>query len=72
MFEDKIITKKIQYEGILKLLSEKYPFLLSKVDVAQILGMSRNTLDVKIREGKIKATDGKISIGTVAKYLCGE
>lgn len=70
--EPKYITKKMQFEAILNTLSKTYPFLLGKIDVAKILGISRVTLDRKISKGQIKLVDNKISLSSVAKYLCGE
>ena len=63
--------EKENYRATLQFLSEKYPMLMAKIQVAEALGISRTHLDKVIRKGHIKVQDGKIPIGSVASYLCG-
>jgi hypothetical protein len=57
---------------MLQFLTEKgYPMMMSRGQVTEMLGVSRSTLAVAIKNGHIKVIDGKVPIGSVANYLCG-
>lgn len=65
--------EKENYRSMLSYLADdkKCPLVMSKVEVAKILGISRGKLDDMIIGGEIKMQGGKIPIGSVANYLCG-
>lgn len=63
--------EKEGFREILMMLKESYPLLLSKCETCKALGVSKPHLDKLIASGKITFADGKVPIGSVARYLCG-
>ena len=61
----------VGFRDMLAELMKEHPMLLSKTSVCEMLEVSRTYLDKLIREGKITYKDGKVPIGSVARYLCG-
>lgn len=59
------------YREMLMFLAEKYPMTLTKKQASEALGVSFTHLQKMIRNKHITECDGKIPIGSVAKYLCG-
>lgn len=63
--------EKANYRDMLLFLKEDgFPLLMDKGYVCKKLGISRPTLDKKIKDGLIKTDEGKITIGSLARYLC--
>lgn len=58
-------------EVFAELVAAGYPLLMTQKGVAEMLGISINTLAAAIRKGKIKKTGTKISLQQVANFLCG-
>ena len=52
------------------LLEQDIPKIMDKTFVADYLGIAYNTLQKMIKRGVIKETKGKITIGSLANYLC--
>lgn len=65
------MEKKNYREMLAHLNDNDVPNLMSKVYVAKYLGIGYRTLQRYIKKGLIKETDGKITIGALANYLCG-
>lgn len=65
--------EKPNYRDMLSFLTDekKCPLVMTKLETAKVLGISRGKLDDMIFEGEIKMQSGKIPIGSVANYLCG-
>ena len=60
------------YRETLELLAEKHPMTVTQKDTAKILGCSLSHLkDTIIKKGHIKVVDGKIPLGSIARYICG-
>lgn len=59
------------YRETLELLAEKHPMLVTRQTTTVILGCCTNTLDKIIKKGHIKVVDGKIPLGSIARYICG-
>ena len=55
--------EKENYRATLQFLSEKYPMLMAKIQVAEALGISRTHLDKVIRKGHIKVQDDEKTKG---------
>ena len=63
--------EKRNYRDMLAHLKENdIPNLMSKVYVAGYLGVGYRTLQKIINKGLLKETNGKITIGALANYLC--
>lgn len=65
------MAEKKNYRDMLEFLSARYPLLLTKTQVAEILDVCPYTLRQIIKENNWKITCNKIPIGTLANYLCG-
>ena len=65
------MSEKKNYRETLEFLCEKYPLVLSKTQAAEILGVSRPTLNEIIKKYNWPIKLNKIPIGTIASYLCG-
>ena len=63
--------EKEGYREMLALLCAKHPMLMSKKEACPILGISIPHLNKLIAQDKITYDNGKIPIGSIAKYLCG-
>ena len=59
------------YREMLMFLAEKYPMTMTKKQAMEALGVSFTHLQKMIANKHITESDGKIPIGSVAKYLCG-
>ena len=65
--------EKSNYRETLAYLQEKgFEFLMSKSQAAEKLCISRPTLDGIIKSGRITMHNGKIPLGSIASYLCGD
>lgn len=54
------------------LVNEKgVPMVMSKKRAAVILGVSRTKLNEMIADGNIAVDNNKITVGSIARYLCG-
>lgn len=63
--------EKRNYRDMLAHLKDNdIPNLMSKVYVAEYLGVGYRTLQKIINKGLLKETNGKITIGSLANYLC--
>lgn len=62
--------EKEGYREILEMLMEKYPMLLNRSEVCEVLGCSPRHLYNIIKRGHLKVKDDKITIGAIASYLC--
>ena len=58
------------YRETLALLHKTYPMTLTKISAAEAIGASVSFVDKLIRDGKLKKNDGKITLPSVAWYLC--
>lgn len=65
------MEKKNYREMLAHLTDNDIPKVMSKVYVANYLGIGYRTLQRLIKKGLLKDTDGKITIGSLANYLCG-
>ena len=63
--------EKEGYRDMLSILMERYPMLLTKKQVCEILDLSFQTVCKLIAKGKLTCDAGKIPIGSLARYLCG-
>ncbi len=65
--------EKENYRSMLSFLidEKKCPLVMTKLETAKVLGVSRGKLDDMIFDGEIKMNGGRIPIGSVANYLCG-
>lgn len=59
------------YRDMLMVLMEKYPATLTRQMAQEVLGISYPTLRKAIKEKRITVQNGKIPIGSIARYLCG-
>ncbi|MGM9551956.1 MAG: hypothetical protein ACI3XA_06825 [Clostridia bacterium] len=59
------------YREMLMYLAERYPMTMTKKQAREALGVSFTHLQKMIENKHIVVVDGKIPIGSVAKYLCG-
>ena len=63
--------EKAGYRETLQWLSEQgVPFMMSKKEAEEMLGVSRKTLLKMIDKGELKAIGNKIPIASVARALC--
>lgn len=64
--------EKANYRDMLSFLVNdlELPLLMSKVQAASALGISRIKLDEIIAKGSIPLTNRKIAVGSIARYLC--
>lgn len=63
--------EKRNYRDMLAILLEQnLPKIMDKTFVANYLGIAYNTLQKMIKRGLIKESKGKITIGSLANYLC--
>ena len=58
------------YRETLALLNKTYPMTLTKVRAAEAIGASVSFVNKLVREGKLKKNSGKITLPSVAWYLC--
>lgn len=58
------------YRDTLALLWETFPMTLTKQLAADAIGASVSFVDKLLREGKLKRNAGKITLPSVAWYLC--
>lgn len=52
-------------------LVKKNPVLLSREEAAELLRVSVNTVQRLTQRGKISSDNGRISLWSIAGYLCG-
>jgi len=64
------MREKPNYRTMLCVLMEQFPNTMTKIEACKALNCSRPFLDKLIRTGKIKYSGGKITIGSIASYLC--
>lgn len=64
--------EKEGYREMLLFLSvdKKLPALANKVQICEALGISRDYLDKLIAKGDISLSSNKVTIGSVARFLC--
>lgn len=64
--------EKANYRDMLSFLvkEQNVPLILDKNTACHVLGVSRNTLYTIISEGGIKLDNGRITVGSLARYLC--
>lgn len=64
--------EKENYREMLLFLNvnKKIPLLMSRGQACEVMGISRDYLSMLISKGKIKLSENKIPIGSVANYLC--
>lgn len=65
--------EKEGYRDMISVLIEKkhLPLFLNKGQACEVLGISRDHLAKLIAEGEIKVTENKISLGSIARCVCG-
>lgn len=63
--------EKPNYRDMLQFLYENdFPLVMNKKEVMERLNISSTTLNNLIRRGDIKISENKITIGSLARYLC--
>ena len=65
------MREKANYRETIEFLAARYPMMMTKGMVAEALGISYPHLKKIINNGRLKVSDGKIPIGSLANYLCG-
>lgn len=65
--------EKAGYRDMLMFLSEtkKLPLLINRGQACEALNVSRDYLAILIKRGDIKLSGSKITLGSMARYLCG-
>lgn len=62
--------EKQGYRDTLAVLSQRFPALIRKGDVAEYMGCSERTVARMVAAGKLKAENGKVTIGSLAWLIC--
>lgn len=62
--------EKKNYREMLGSLSERFPALIRKSDVAEYMGCSERTVARMVAAGKLNAENGKVTIGSLARLIC--
>lgn len=51
--------------------TKNLPMLINRKQACEVLGVSRDYLGKLIAKGEIKLSNSKITLGSLARYLCG-
>lgn len=65
-----LLQREGYYEMLVKLSEDGVPATMTLGKACEVMNCSRPHLRELIRKGRIKLSDGKITIGAVARYLC--